>query len=71
VGQNPLIKDPDDGKFRKDVVEVERVGVREKPELPSLLLRENGLGDLLILRKDVIPDRDEVLKGEAELKKFI
>jgi hypothetical protein len=70
VGQNPLIKGPNDGKFRKDVVEVERIGVGKKPELPSPLLGENGPGNLLILRKDVIPDRDEVLEREGELKKF-
>lgn len=36
-GENPFVKNSNNGKGRQDVVEVKRIGVGEEPESPSSL----------------------------------
>jgi hypothetical protein len=70
VGENPFVKGPKDWKYFQNIVEVQRIGVGKKAELPFSFLREDDLRDLLIFNKDIVPDGNELLKGKGELKKF-
>jgi hypothetical protein len=70
MGQNPFVKGPKDWKHFQNIVEVQRIGVGKKAEFPFSFLGEDDLRDLLIFKKDIVPDGNEVLKGKRELKKF-
>jgi hypothetical protein len=70
VGENPFVKGPKDRKSFQNKVEVEGIGVGKKAKLPFSFLGKDDPGDFLIFKKNIIPDRNELLKGKGELKKF-
>jgi hypothetical protein len=49
---------------------MEGIGVGEKAKLPSPLLGENDLRNLLIFNKDIAPDGDKLIEGEREADSF-
>jgi hypothetical protein len=68
VGQNPFIKDLDDGEFGEDIVKMKRIGVGKKAEPPSFFQGEDDPGDPPVFYKDVAPKRDKFVKGDRKIK---
>jgi hypothetical protein len=71
MGEDPPVKGPDDREVFQDIAEVKRVRIGKKAEPPFSLLGENRFGDLPVLGKDLIPDRDKFLIGEGKPKGFL
>jgi hypothetical protein len=71
IGENPFLKAGDNWECRNDVVEMERIGIGEKPKPLASFEGKNDPRDFKVFSKDICPDRDKFLKCNGQPKVFL